>query len=142
MTEYTNANGGVAQPKPSSAKRNKQRAYAMEVKSAKIQADAGMPAKRVYMSGAIKGQGLDGDMAAEWYLGECKNYTPVEDVTGTYLKMYIKWLDKIMDEGRISGKPGIVIYQAKGSSRAYVTVDRDQFMELMGKAYKALKGIA
>lgn len=130
----------IPKPARNNAKTNKKRAYHQEVGFARKQTAAGMPAQRVIMSGALKGVGLDGDVMAEWYLAEAKNYTPCEDATGTYLKLYLKWLDKVMDEGRISGKPGIVVYQAKGRANAIVAVDRDQFIELMGRAYKALKG--
>lgn len=136
--------GGTPCPKPTSAKSraraNKKRAYTMEVNTARRQADAGMPAQRVVMSGALKGVGLDGDIEAEWYLGECKSYTPLEANGEKYIRFPVSWLDKVMEEGKLHGKPGLVVLQPKGAHSAFVVVDRDQFMALMGRAYKAIHG--
>lgn len=143
---YRNEHGGEAVPKPqgSSAKRNKARAYKQEVRTAKVQTDAGMPAKRVVMSGALKGVGLDGDIDAGnqiiGYLGECKSYTAVEANGTRYIRFDLNWMWKVIEEGKLHDKPGIVVLQPKGDSRALVVVDRDQFMALLGRAYKALTG--
>lgn len=133
---------GVPCPKPvrSSSKTNKKRAYQMEVRTAKQMTAAGMPAERVVMSGALKGVGLDGDVNAEWYLAECKSYSAVEANGERYVRFDIGWLDKIMAEGKLHGKPGIVVMQPKGAHNAFVVVDRDQFVGLMGRAYKAIHG--
>lgn len=143
---YRNTHGGEDSPKPaaSAARRGKQRAYKMEVRTAKVQSEAGLPTKRVVMSGALKGVGLDGDIDAGnmviGYLGECKSYTAVEANGSRYIRFDIGWLTKVMDEAKLHGKPGIVVLQPKGDTRALVVVDRDQFMALMGRAYKALTG--
>jgi hypothetical protein len=147
MSDYTNARGGVAVPKPagSSARKNKKRAYNQEVRTAGQFTAAGVPAKRVPMSGALKGVGLDGDIDIGsiilGLLGECKNYTPVEDVTGTYLKLYIRWLDKIEAEAALHGKPGAVIYQAKGSSDPFIVMRLKPFQEILGRAFQAIEAL-
>lgn len=134
----------IPKPAGNGAKKNKKRAYTQEVRTARKQTDAGMPAKRVVMSGALKGVGLDGDLEAGnlalGYLGECKNYTAVEAAGGRYLRFDLGWLSKVMEEGRLHGKPGIVFLQPKGSSKVLVVADQDQFVELMGRAYRALTG--
>lgn len=140
--DYVNPHGGVATPHPqkSLASQYKKRAYHQEVATANEQAAAGMPSNRVTRSGAVKNAGLDGDTTAEWYLGECKNYTPRLVKGEKFISFPISWLEKAMAEGKISGKPGIVFLQPKGSRNPLVVVDQHQFIALMGRAYKAIHG--
>ncbi len=138
--EYTNPSGGQAQPKPRKplATQYKKRAFVQEKAVAAESTAAGMPARRVPMSGALKKVGLDGDVSAEWYLIECKNYTPRVVKGEKIISMPISWLDKVMAEGKITGRPGIVVLQPKGSRNPLVVVDQHQFIALMGRAYKAI----
>jgi hypothetical protein len=128
-------------PKPTrSTRQYKKRAYDQEKRLERQLNEAGMPAKRVYASGAAKGIGQDGDVDAAWFLAECKSYTPVVVGGAKSLRLPIEWLDKIIREGQLHGKPGLVVMQPKGSHRAFVVCDRDQFIELMGRAYRATRG--
>lgn len=137
MPEYTNPSGGVAQPKPSSAKRGKARAYKMEVGLAKdLRENGDLTAARVPMSGALKGVGLDGDVSAKHFLVEAKNYTPVEAAGGRYLKFDVTWLTKVMKEAALHGKPGLVVYQPKGAQNKLVVMDWDQFLAIIVKALR------
>jgi hypothetical protein len=128
-------------PKPTRSTRTyKKRAYDQEKRLERQLVEAGMPAKRLYASGAAKGIGQDGDVSAEWFLAECKSYTPVISSGEKSLRLPIEWLDKIIREAALHGKPGLVVMQPKGSQRAFVVCDRDQFVGLMGRAYRALRG--
>ena len=132
---FTNAHGGVAVPKPGGgAKRGKQRAYKMEKRLEKDLNEVGQSAKRVVMSGALKGVGLDGDVEARDFLVEAKSYTPVESNGARYIRFDVEWLNKIMQEAKLHGKPGLVVLQPKGSQRKFVVADWDQFLQIVVRA--------
>lgn len=139
---YVNPHGGQAieHPRKPLASQFKKRAYVQETTLAKAQTAAGMPAKRVPLSGALKKVGLDGDVDVAWYLAECKNYTPKVVRGEKHIDFPISWLDKVMEEGKISGRPGLVVLQPKGAHNSLVVIDMHQFIGLMGRAYKAIHG--
>lgn len=132
--------GKAPVPKPvgNRARRNKRWSREVENNIADKMTEYGMPAKRVVMSGAIKNAGLDGDIAAAWFLAEVKGRTPEELSTGESIRIPLKWWRKIVDEAALHGKPGLVVVHPKYCDYNLVVADFDQLMQLLGRAARAL----
>lgn len=129
-------------PKPvgNRSRRNKNWSREVENRVAKVQTDAGMPATRVPLSGALKGVGLDGDVIAAKYLAEVKGRTPDHSPSGSKkVTLNVDWIDKVHKEGAIHGLPGVVVLHLKGQTDDLVVMRNSVFAGLMGWAYSTLK---
>lgn len=131
--EFVNAHGGVPIPKPErKSNYRKTRARSMERGVAEALRVAGdMQAKRQILSGAIKE--MPGDVDSTHVLIECKNYAPIQANGKRMIRIDLDWLLKVMREAKDHHKPGIVVYQPKGSHSKIVVADFDQFLDLLKK---------
>lgn len=129
---------GVPSPKPQKkTNKGKARASAMERRLAQDFRDAGdHGARRVLASGAYKGIGQDGDVEAKEFLAEAKNYSPVPMRGSAYVTLNLNWLygkEGIMELAKLSGRPGLVVFQPKGRNYKMVLLDYDQFLALYAR---------
>lgn len=123
----------MAVPKPQ-GKTNyrKARARTMERGVAEALRAAGdVQAKRQILSGAIKE--MPGDVDATHFMLEAKNYAAIQMNGRRMIRIDLDWLLKIMKEARDHGKPGMVVFQPKGSHSKVLVADFDQFIELLQK---------
>jgi Holliday junction resolvase len=131
-------------PKPTKAARPTRKSakkYGKDVERqvVRVLKDNGVPAQRIWGSGADKSGLLEEtDITAEWFLTEVKA-RDVSPLSANAKSINLADLDKARAEGKKYGKPAVLVFQRKGTTDRVVVVELEDFARLMGRAMQAEK---
>lgn len=99
---------------------------------------AGLDAKKVPYSGADKsGNWEEGDVTTSWFLAEIKARDIGAECNAKSINL--NWLDKAEEEAAKYGKPAVLVFRRKGSTKKVVVADFDALISLLGKAQRILR---
>lgn len=120
------------------ANQRKRLGTALESTVAKLANEAGIAAKKQPLSGVLTDYPNDVAMDVDGVLAECKVRSVYRDSRGARMLPFdLEWLDKVLKNAkRENFKFGIVVTRPKNSPRLLVTMELENFLEILTNGHK------